>query len=423
MALNTKMIAAALAGKHSFPAGRHAVPNSTGLYLVVSPTGAMSWAFMFKKGGKRQLHGLGSLTGKGAAVSVSLDDARKKANKLRDQIAEGKDLRAEKENAKVSSEATFAVFLEETLKSRNASDAHKKQWKRSLTNHAASIMQLPVNAITIHHVRAVLDPIWPSKLGEDVRHRVEKVLKVAKKLGQRQGMDNPADWENLEDVMLPKWTKAESLQNSHASLPYFMLPAFMDKLLAFDGLSARALAFAILTATRSSEAREARWSEMNDDLTIWSIPAARMKGKKNQRKPHFVPLSAQASALLRAVRKRADSDFVFANHDGSAAINDKALGQKLVEMKLMVEATVHGFRSTFANYVTDNLLGHGFTEEDREQCLAHSLKAVTAAYTRTDVFAKRAKIMQAWADHATGATQASNVVELKVERVKLEEAA
>ena len=164
------------------------------------------------------------------------------------------------------------------------------------------IGDLPLNQIDSALVLKVLSPILKRthETGTRLRGRIERVFEWARPLGLFTG-DNPASREVLQDHL----PKAEV--NHHAAMPYAMVPEFMATLRSKDSLSARALEFTILTAVRTNEAIGARWSEIDLEAKVWTIPAARMKADRD----HRVPFSARAVAILEGLSRH--SDFIFAN--------------------------------------------------------------------------------------------------------------
>src|SRR4029077_16619690 len=125
------------------------------------------------------------------------------------------------------------------------------------------------------------------------RGRIENVLDWATTSGYRRG-DNPARWRGHLENLLPRRSKVQHVEQ-HPPLPYQEIGAFMPALRAQDGVAAQALEFTILTAARTSETIGARRAEINNEATIWTVPAGRIKGEKE----HRVPLSPAASALAR----------------------------------------------------------------------------------------------------------------------------
>jgi integrase len=173
-----------------------------------------------------------------------------------------------------------------------------------------------------------------------------------------------------------------------------MLGTFMKELRAQESVSARALEFLILTAVRTNEAINARWDEIDLDQRVWTIPAERMKAKRE----HRVPLT---DAALRVMGKRPkDGGFLFVGATQRKPLSNMAM---LTLLKRMGhdDLTVHGFRSTFRDWAAETT---SFTREVAEAALAHTLSDKTeAAYRRGDLFEKRRKLMQAWANFCSSA--------------------
>jgi integrase len=136
-----------------------------------------------------------------------------------------------------------------------------------------------------------------------VRGRIEAVLDFAKTRGYRSG-ENPAAWDGNLAHALPARATIAKVEH-HAALAYSELPDFMDQIAAREGAAARALEFTILTAVRTGEVIGALWSEMDLEAKIWTIPAERMKAKKE----HRVPLTGKVVEILNALPREAN--FVF----------------------------------------------------------------------------------------------------------------
>jgi integrase len=191
------------------------------------------------------------------------------------------------------------------------------------------------------------------------------------------------------------------------------MPAVMAKLAESTGTGAACLRFCILTATRSGEARGARWTEIDMAGKSWTIPAARMKAKAE----HRIPLTDAALAILRAAwppeaTEKPASGLVFPGGTKSAPLSDVAVSKALRAAAEGV--TVHGCRSSFRDWAGD---ASGFAREVAEAALAHTMKDKTeAAYARTDHFERRRRLMDAWAAHCTGTESepAENVTPLHV---------
>jgi integrase len=206
--------------------------------------------------------------------------------------------------------------------------------------------------------------------------------------GYRSG-DNPARWRGHLQHLLPSPEKIVTVQH-FAALPFAGLPAFMSELRAVPGSAARALEFLILTAARTGEILGANWDEVDLDNRTWTLSAARMKSRRG----HKVPLSQQAMTLLRALPRDAVGNALFIGSKAGGAIAEDAMRDVLAALRPGL--TVHGFRSTFRTWAEEQT---SFAAVVCEQALAHNVGTATErAYRRTDLFAKRTRLMQAWAD-------------------------
>ncbi len=173
---------------------------------------------------------------------------------------------------------------------------HALQWGSTLRRYVyPRIGDMSVQEISRAHIIAVLDPIWTAKpeTARRVRGRIEQVLDWSIARGDRLDESNPA----RGGALLKGLAKQAKAVKPHAALPYSQIGAFMAELRGREGTAARALEFAILDAARTSEVLGAKWSEVDTELTVWTIAADRMKAGKE----HRVPLSKAAADLLRGM--------------------------------------------------------------------------------------------------------------------------
>lgn len=389
-----------------------------GLYLQVGPTGTKSWIFRFMRNGKtRWGPGLGSIADTTLAEArVAAQEARKVLQSGRDPIvvrdallAEGK---AAEGRSKLFSHCAAAYIEANQVKWRN--EKHVEQWKSTLKTYCypdppqpAVWRDLPASAIDTARVMEVLEPIWQTKTetASRLRGRIEAVLDWAKVRGYRDG-ENPARWKGHLDKLLPKRSEVQRVRH-HPALPFDALPAFMRDLRKFNGTAARALELIILTATRTSEALEAKWSEIDLRQAMWKIPAERMKAKR----VHKIPLSAAAIGVLRTVKEQSTDGkeqrpdaYVFPGLRPNRPLSNMACLAVLDRMK-RDDIVVHGFRSTFSDWAAERT---NFPRDVVEMALAHAVRDKTeAAYRRGDLFEKRRKLMEAWAQHCYTTKSAS----------------
>lgn len=247
---------------------------------------------------------------------------------------------------------------------------------------------LQVADIDVAHVHRVLDAIWITKTetATRVRSRIELILDWAQAAGYRSGL-NPARWKGHLDKMFAKRSKVASTVH-HRALPAKDMFEFMTRLRSSNGIGARALEFAILTASRSGEVRGARWSEIELDDQIWIIPAVRMKAGRE----HRVPLSKPAITLLTSLPRFGDNDLIFQSARGGQ-LSDMTLSGVLRRMN--VPAVPHGFRSTFRDWASEST---NYSNEIQEMALAHAIRnQAEAAYRRGDMLDKRRHLAEDWA--------------------------
>lgn len=374
-------------------AGMHA--DGDGLYLNVKATGAKSWIFRYVFAGKRREMGLG------AFPVVSLAEARGLVDGHRKAIEAGKDpltIKAEP----VQAVPTFGKMAEIYIATHAAAwknAKHHDQWKNTLRDHAGNLTEKPVNEISVADVLEALTPIW-SKLPETasrVRGRIEAVLDAAKAAKHRAG-ENPAQWKGNLKHLLPARKKLS--RGHHAALPFEEVPAFVAKLRERPGVSSSQLEFIILTAARSTEAREAKWREFDIEEKVWTVPPERMKMSRE----HRVPLAARAVDIVAWLAKAqvaetgnatVDPDaYVFSRPKTTAAPSIAATEMLLRRMKM--EVTTHGFRSSFRDWAGEMT---SFPRDLAETALAHKVgDEVELAYRRGDALRKRRVMMDAWAE-------------------------
>jgi integrase len=213
-------------------------------------------------------------------------------------------------------------------------------------------------------------------------------LDWARVSGFRSG-ENPARWRGHLDHLLPPRAKLQKTQH-HSALPYARIGSFMKELRSLESVFARALEFTILTGVRTGDVRGALWQEIDLNSKIWTIPAERMKAGAE----HRVPLSTSAMAVINVMREASSEGYVFPGERPGRPISNSIMLSLLVRMGYS-EITVHGFRSTFKDWASEQTT---FQNEVSEMALAHKIEnKVEAAYRRSELLDKRRKLMEAWA--------------------------
>ena len=338
--------------------------------------------------------GLDREVGLGSFPKVGLEAARKLAESLRNEIESGKDPLIKIEPSTGSGPATFGEVAQACIR-KNApawkSAKTEAAWRSSISTYCKPIENIPVGEVTRQHVASVLSDIWLQKpeLSHKLRQRIEVVLNFAVARGDLpDDRVNPAASNARLLDLLPKKISRSDRVAHHPALAWKALPAFMVDLGERPALAARMLEVLILTASRSHMVRGALWSEFNSDLTVWSIPAARMKEPRS----HRIPLSPEVVKILEALP--VSGKLVFAQ-DGETEPSINSMRALLLRMD-RADITAHGFRSTFADWATES----GRPSEPTEAALAHRLPAVAGAYRRSDLFEQRKPLMSAWAEFA-----------------------
>lgn len=370
--------------------GRHS--DGRNLYLVVDPSGAKRWVFMYRwkrpgvvGPGKMREMGLGPLTG------VSLQRAREKAEEARALLADGIDPIAHRRSFEAI--PTFGELVDVVIEEQAPGVRSEKsvdRWKRLLKVHAAQLGPLRVDTINVDDILSVVRPLWATNpdTAKLLRGYIERTLDAAKVKGFRSG-ENPARWRGHLERLLPKPQKL--IRGHHKAMPFDRVPAFMKALRAKPSIAARALEFLILTAGRSGEVMGAVWSEIDLVKKVWTIPSSRMKAGRE----HQVPLCPRACAILLELEplRTEDSAFVFPGTNSGKPLSTMTFSMLLRRMNHNV--TAHGFRSSFRDWAGDNT---SFPRDLAEQALAHAVGDDTErAYRRMQGLERRRNLMEAWA--------------------------
>ena len=379
--------------------------DGDGLYLQVTVnarTGAVrkSWVYRYRNGGHTREMGLGALS------AVPLAKAREAAHAARQLRAAGVDpvhhRKASEREQRIAAERarTFEQVADEYISTHRRqwrNDKHGAQWSSTLKRYAfPKFGKVPVADVTVAHVREALDPIWTTKTetAMRVRGRIEQILDYAHAMDLRNG-DNPARWRGRLALCLPAPSRVRSVTH-HAALPYAAVGDFIAKLREHEGLAAKALEFAILTAARTGEVIGAKWSEVDFQAALWTVPAARMKTSRQ----HRVPLSTSAMVLLEApFEHRGSSEYIFCMPGAKRPISNMAMLMVIKRMGLKGSVTAHGFRSSFRDWAAEQ------THVDSaiaEAALSHSPGSkVQKAYLRADRLEQRRELMESWDTYIT----------------------
>ena len=362
--------------------------DGEGLMLLVKPSGARSWQVRLQVDGKRRDFGLGS------ARTVSLGDAREKADGLRKLYRSGVDPVAQKRADKLvkATIPTFRVAAERTHGERKegwSNGKHNAQWLASLESYVfPALGERRIDTIDAPMIRDVLLLFWLEKpeTARRVRQRIVAIMDWAASNAFRPALDLSGISKGL-----PKQPKRD---NHLKAMDYELVPAFMAEVRAANETVGRlALLFTILTAARSGETRGATWEEIDTEAAEWTIPGTRMKAGKE----HRVPLSASALAVLeraKVLRAGIAGEPIFPGKDRKP-VSDMTLSKVMRDMDLT--DTVHGFRSAFKDWASVETT---FPDAVSEAALAHiDPNKVRKAYRRTDFRKLRVDLMAAWGSY------------------------
>jgi integrase len=380
--------------------GWHA--DGDGLYLRIDARGIRRWVFVFRRGAKRSEMGLGP------AAAISLAEARTAAEQVRETLRQGVDPIAERRNTRATEGLeTFGAFADRYIADHSPAwknDKHIAQWRMTLKVHAAPLRQKSLAEISTPDVLEVLKPLWTAtpETASRLRGRIERVLDAAKAAGLREG-ENPARWRGHLSHLL---SKPKKLTRGHQkAMSPDDIPSLMATLRARSDVSARALEFTILTATRTGEVIRARADEFDLDAGIWKIPADRSKTGKELR----IALVPRTCAIARELWPTDCGGFIFRRpaqgvrpprKKGAPAHLSNAAMYELMKQLFGPTYTVHGFRSTFRDWVGDNT---EFPRELAEHALGHIVGDESEnAYRRGDALERRRAMMEAWAHYCLG---------------------
>lgn len=370
--------------------GRYTDASTPGLNLNIKRNGRKYWVFRYLHAEKRSDLSLG------VHPDIGLKEARKRAIQARNQLLQGQRPVATWKAATATTLPSkplfkdFAIECIETKKSEWSNPKHIDQWSNTIEQYANPVIgNLPLDEIDTEHILKILTPIWHTKTetATRVRGRIEWILASATTRRLRSGL-NPAAWRGHLETILPKPTKIRAVKH-HAALAYAELPKFMARLRDMNGIAALALEFLILNVNRTGEVLGALRAEVTSD-GLWVIPASRMKAGKE----HRVPL-CQRSLDILTVAKSLDPNSQYLFSKDGKPLSSMAMSMLLRRMKVSV--TVHGFRSSFRDWVAEET---DHSPEVAEMALAHTIRnQVEAAYRRGDLLTRRKVLMNDWQNY------------------------
>ena len=363
--------------------------------------GKFTLRFISPETGKRRDMGLGSYP------EISLAQARKNALEARELIAEGHDpieLRR-REAARTAQRAAIPTFsaaalsVYQDIHSSFKNEKHRSQWINTIQTYInPKIGHIKVDSLTARDFADALRPIWLAKpeTASRVRQRCERIMTWCIAQGYIQASPMAA-----VTALLPKQPSTRDRKVHHPAVPWRELQSTVVPLFASNPTMGKyALQFLILTAARSGEVRAATWDQIDFEQRVWTVPAENMKANR----VHRVPLSEPAMDILSHLWDNCLSDYRIFSNRPPKPLSDMTLTKILRDHKIPSDqpgrtATVHGFRSSFRDWASEN----GYSRDLAERALAHTISNATeAAYHRTDLLEQRRDMMEKWAKVLTG---------------------
>jgi integrase len=385
--------------------GRYTDALVMGLHLWVKDSNKKYWIYRYTMGGKQKNIGLG------AYPNVGLSDARIKAIEAKKKVNSGIDPKPQKE-VKIDlklSKPTFSEFAKQFINNKSSewtNTKHRLQWEFTIEEYANPVIgNLLLDQITTEDILKILSPIWAKKTetATRLRGRIELILAAAMTRKLRNGL-NPAQWKGHLETVLAKPNKIKKVKH-HAALPFEEIPKFMNQLREMGTMAALALEFCILNASRTGEVIGGKRNEISG--SVWSIPGERMKAKKE----HRVPLCDRSIQILKISQLLdPNSEYLFSRK--KRPLSNMAMA--MVIKRLKKDITVHGFRSTFRDWVSEKT---DHSSEVAEMSLAHTItNKVEAAYRRGDLIEKRRALLADWEKYCNlPITQKAYQAEPKIE--------
>ena len=359
------------------------------------------WVWRYSITGKRREMGLGSYP------EVSLGEARKIRDKWALMLAQGKDPISERQAEQDAIRREFEkndppleALAADVLDARKASlkgDGKAGRWISPLEQHVfPKIGHKPISTIHQSDIRSALAPIWKSK--HPTATKAIDRLRIIFRQGRLMGYDcDPFTIDAAKHMLGDVIHDVDPIP----ATPWQEIPNLYARL-ENTGQVAQCLRFMILTLVRASGCRGATFDEFSDD--VWTVPAARMKGRPGKVSDFRVPLTDQAQHLVEHQRALGGT-YLFSAQRGMP-VTDSSLSKHMREMG--EAGRPHGFRTSFRTWVQDT---DACSWEVSETVLAHTIgNKVERSYARSDLLERRRIVMQKWADFVTGSS--SNVVKI-----------
>ena len=374
----------------TLPKGKY--HDGKGLYISISSQGRGKWSYRYRLDNKSREMGLGTFP------QISIVDARQKAEDNRRLVHQKIDPIDDKRRQEVlrnQQNKKFSYIADLYIKAKKQeewrSPRSEQSWRHTINTYAIPYLdKKPFIDINVDDIHELLMPIWSSKT-ETARRLQQRLFRIFgfAKIKKWYERENPATWTGgLQEIMSDPY-KIHKV-TSFASLKYSDIAKFYQDISKFDLITVYALRLLILTATRTKEIIEAKFSEFDIDKKVWTIPEHKMKAGVE----HKVPLSDEAINIVMLMRQKHNHEYVFHNKATGKHISNNAMLVFLKKHYTKKKVTVHGFRSTFRTWAEE---AGQYQHHAIEFCLAHQLPTkVEKSYLRTNLFEMRKKIMNDW---------------------------
>ena len=361
-----------------------------GLQLLIRPTGTKVWQYPYQIAGSHNIYTIGRYGNNEGLISSSA--ARMERDKIRALVAKGVNpnhvKHQEKQETIYASKNTFEALGREWIEKQTWAEKHGKNIRNRLEKDVfKEIGHKPIKDVTVKDIIFILKKI-ESRGSYDVAKRINQYCTAIFDYAILQDL-----CENNPALGRSKLVKSVKRQN-RPHLTEDQLPDFMRKLEGYNGKPSFKLMVKLLALTfvRPGELRGARWSEIDEEKTMWSIPASRMKMSRD----HLVPLSRQALDVIRQLREiNGHTELLFPSTIRNRnPLSDVAV-IKAVRYFTDNKAVPHGFRHTASTILNER----GFNADHIEAQLAHVQEnKVRGAYNKAQYIEQRREIMQWWAN-------------------------
>jgi integrase len=379
-ALSAKGVASLKEGKHR---------DGQGLQFEVKG-GSRRWTFSYMYEGRQRELAIGKYP------AMSLAEARAKRAALREAKDRGLDPRTVLAGPTAPTAVTFRRDMETFIAHMCGQwvPAHRKLWQQSMERIAGPLLDQATASLTQTDVLDVIKPVWETtnETARRVLGRIEQTIEHAIAVDPSR-----FDGANPCNNVLRLLPRVSVLVKPRPAMPWRDLPGFFANIRQRPEPAARALELLLLACCpRTGEVLQATWSEINGNR--WTVPAAHMKSGVAR----TIPLSTGALALLDSIRPAQPSPgaliFGSRRRGGSGRQTDDTM-QNLLRQKMAAKYTVHGFRSSFMDWVAEV---HPSRLLEAERALDHQIGSqVQRAYLRTDFLEQRRELAELWAGHLT----------------------